>query len=414
MIQVDEASQKIFKQFKELKDKNKLKISSTFSFRKVSESDVEFYLSQMSSNSSPGHNGIHPKVLKLSHLLIPIYTEIFNSCVDNLLIPSDWKFAIVTPLFKKGDHTDINNYRGISVLPVLAKLFEKLLAQQITDYFSANKLFYTGQHGFRKGHSCETALHELLSDINIARDLKQIVLLLFIDFRKAFDTVDSHLLMDKLIHYGFDNNALKLISNYFSDRKQIIKQWDPNKPLNTEPMPVTLGVPQGSCLGPLFFLIFINDLTHFLDLATKKFADDTTLYLTGDDINQLQKDFSKRVSVVISWCENNRLDINWKKTFAMVITNKRVAIQKEIFINGQPVQVVDSFRLLGVTIDRKLSFVDHASNVCKSVNQKLFSIKRLFYLATSVKFNSSRALFCRCLTIVRQSLFIFQKLFYKN
>ena len=144
-------------------------------------------------------------------MLIPIYTEIFNSCVDNLLIPSDWKFAIVTPLFKKGNHTDINNYRGISVLPVLAKLFEKLLAQQITDYFSANKLFYTGQHGFRKGHSCETALHELLSDINIARDLKQIVLLLFIDFRKAFDTVDSHLLMDKLIHYGFDNNALKLI-----------------------------------------------------------------------------------------------------------------------------------------------------------------------------------------------------------
>ena len=151
----------------------------------------------MSSNSSHGHNGIHPKVLKLSHLLIPIYTEIFNSCVDNLLIPNDWKFAKVTPLFTKGDHTDINNYRGISVLPVLAKLFEKLLAQQITDYFSAYKLFYTGQHGFRKGHSCETALHELLSDINIARDLKQIVLLLFIDFRKAFDTVDSHLLMDK-------------------------------------------------------------------------------------------------------------------------------------------------------------------------------------------------------------------------
>ena len=158
----------------------------------------------------------------------------------------------------------------------------------MADYFSANKLFYTEQHGFRKGYSCETALHELLSDINKARDLKQIVLLLFVDFRKAFDTVDSHLLIDKLIHYSFDNNALKLISNYFSDRKQIIKQWDPNQTLNTELMPVTLGVPQGSCLGPLFFLIFINDLLHFFDLSTKLFADDTSLYLTNDDIKQLQ------------------------------------------------------------------------------------------------------------------------------
>ena len=139
------------------------------------------------------------------------------------------------------------------------------------------------------------------------------------------------------------------------------------------------GVPQGSWLCSLFFLIFINnfinDLPYFLDLSRKLFADDTTLYLTGDDINQLQKDFSKRASDVIFWCEINRLDIDWKKTFAMIITNKRVIIPKEILNHRIPFQVVDSFRLLWVTIDRKLSFVDHVSNVFKSVNQNLFWIK---------------------------------------
>jgi hypothetical protein len=345
--------------------------------------EVKMHLDNMSSNCSPGYKGIHPKVLKSNPSLISVITDIFNCCIESGIVPSDWKFAILTVLFKKGDPTDMNNYRGISVLPVLAKLFEKLLADQITDYFVANNLFYSGQHGFRKGHSCETALHELLSDLNIARDLKKIVLLLFIDFRKAFDTVDSSLLIIKLLNYGFEPQAIALIKSYFSGRQQVIKQSDQNCPNTSQP--VTLGVPQGSCLGPLFFLIFINDLPFTLDLSTKLFADDTTLYLAGDEINQLIKDFSERSKLCLGWCDYNRIDINWKKTYAMIVTNKRISIPKSVKIDYINIAVVDSFKLLGITIDNKLSFTEYASNLCRAVNSRLFSIKRLFFLCTSVK-----------------------------
>ena len=150
---------------------------------------------------------------------------------------------------------DFNNYRGISVLPPIAKIFEKLLAHQITIYLKLNNILFAGQHGFRNDHSCETALHELISDLKLNRDNRLISLLLFIDFRKAFDLEVSRKLLRKLFHYGFDNSALNLIANYFADRFQRVKF---NRKLPSL-MSLKLGVPQGNVLGPLFFLLMIND-----------------------------------------------------------------------------------------------------------------------------------------------------------
>jgi hypothetical protein len=154
---------------------------------------------------------IPTKVIKHTcNQFVPILTKLFNHCIDIEKFPIEWKSAIVTPLFKnKGDR----DYRGISVLPPIAKIFEKLLAMQITTFLNLNKNTFAGQHGFRNGHSCETALHELISLVKINRDKRLISLLLFIDFRKAFDLVDSRLLLRKLFHYGFDASALNLIAN---------------------------------------------------------------------------------------------------------------------------------------------------------------------------------------------------------
>lgn len=246
-----------------------------------------------------------------------------------------------------------------------------------------NELFYNGQHGFRSSHSCETALHELLSDVNKNRDKRLITMLLFIDFRKAFDLVDSKTLLKKLFHYGLDNNALKLIANYFSNRSQAVKH---NKRISTMEQ-INLGVPQGSVLGPLFFLIFINDLAFILDLNCKMFADDTTLYLSGSDLNSLIIKFKVFLDQMFEWCKFNKLDINWSKIFFMFITNKRIKnnIPKEIKIDKCTVKVVSSFKLLGVTIDDKLTFQQYSHDVRKMINRKLYSIKRLFYLCMSVK-----------------------------
>ena len=179
----------------------------------------------LTPSSGPGLSEIPSKLIKFAaNIFAPILTRLFNHCIDIGKFPVEWKSAIVTPLYKnKGQKNDLNNYRGISVLPPIAKIFEKILASQISIYLSLNKILFAGQHGFRNGHSCETALHELISDLNKNRDSRLINLLFFIDFRKAFDLVDARKLLRKLFHYGFDNTALNLIANYFTDRYQTVK-----------------------------------------------------------------------------------------------------------------------------------------------------------------------------------------------
>ena len=148
-----------------------------------------------------------------------------------------------------------------------------------------------------------------------------------------------------------------------------------------------LGVPQVSVLGPLFFLIFINDLAFIIkDLVTKLFADDTTLIDTCNNLNSLISKFKKKLELVTNWCSSNKLDINWSKTNFMIVTNKRIKSPKEIEVsNGILVKVVDQFKLLGIKIDNKLNFASYAAQIKKNVNIKLYSIKRLFYLCQAVK-----------------------------
>ena len=181
-----------------------------------------------------------------------------------------------------------------------------------------------------------------------------------------------------------------VIANYFSDRYQSVKYDKKMSPL----LKILLGVPQGSVLGPLFFLIMINDLAFIIDLLCKLFADDTTLGDADKDLNTLINRFVEKLKVLLEWCEFNKLDINWSKTYFMFVTNKRVKLPKEInvgtkTVNNKPVDinvsVVTSFKLLGVTLDNKLTFTEHCSNIKKIVNKKLYSIKRLFFLCTSVK-----------------------------
>ena len=328
--------------------------------------------------------GIHTKVLKaMPEIFLPLLLKLFDSCLELRKIPEDWKKAIVTPLYKnKGDKHQMDNYRAISVLSPIAKIFEKLLALQILEYFDTNKLFYKGQHGFRSGFSCQTAIHEFISFINNAIDNKLITLALFIDLRKAFDLIDSLILLFKLFNYGFDNNSMSLMIDYFKNRSQVVKL----NSLLSKPGKLKYGVPQGSVLGPLLFLIFINDLPHYILKAfIELFADDTTLAKSGEKLEEIIKNFENIIEDLNDWCYFNKVDINWKKTFFMVFTKKKIEIPDKIQIKGITIDVVNEFKLLGFTIDNKLNFMKLVSEVCLAVNKKLFSIKRLFYLCTSVK-----------------------------
>ena len=229
-----------------------------------------------------------------------LLSKLFNHAIRSNTIPLEWKTAVVSPIFKKGDKIDVNNYRGISVLPPVAKIFEKILATQIIIFLNVNKILFNGQHGFRAGHSCETALHELLSDLNNIKDKRLITLLLLIDFRKAFDLVDATKLLLKLFHYGFDNNSLDLIANYFTQRSQTVKFNNSNSSFES----INLGVPQGSVLGPLFFLLFINDLAFIIELICKMFADDTTPYESDENLDILITKFKKKLEPFFRMVQN--------------------------------------------------------------------------------------------------------------
>jgi exonuclease III len=357
---------------------------SNFKFQLTTTTNVSKLILKLNSSNGPGISDIHVKIFKTCvNDFAPIITDIINECISSGSVPSEWKCAVVTALFKgKGPIEEINGYRGISVLAIITKIFEKIIATQILIYLKINKLLFSGQYGFRESHSCEAALHDILSQINIAKNKRLISLLLFIDFRKAFDLVDSSLLIFKLKKLGFGEEALKLMTSYFSDRSQCVK-FDG---IFSEFLQICLGVPQGSILGPLLFIIFINDLAFFLDWDSKMFADDTTLLNFNNNLETLLINFDTCLNKIKRWCNFNRLDINWSKTKVMFIHNKRnVNFPSTISFDDHEIEVVDEFKLLGVTIDNRMNFKGHVSIVRHAINKKLYSIKELFHLPKAVK-----------------------------
>ena len=379
----DDSEKFVNDRFRELKAKNKIP-SHRFSFHGVSSDTTLKFLKEIDSSSSPGNGDVSAKVLKACAAIIaePL-TRIFNASIAKAQVSNDWKFAIVTPLFKgKGANDNCDNYRGISVLQPIAKVFEHVLAEQIVTFFVTFGLFCSQQHGFRSGHSCETALHSILDKWKCSISLKKIIIALFIDFKKAFDLINPKLLFLKLFHYGFDNAALALVRSYFADRKQVTKVGK----VKSNQLPIEIGVPQGSVLGPLFFLIFINDLPLFCELDSVLFADDTTVFDSGDEMESLVSSFKRKLEELIGWVRFNQMTINWSKTKVMFLTlKKRVKTPGSVTIEGNDVEVVKSFKLLGVIIDKDLNFRAHIEALKKTVNRKLYSYKKLFYLSFSTK-----------------------------
>ena len=356
-----------------------------FNFQMTTEAILKKTLLSISPSSSPGVSEIKTSILhRASDSIVLFLTKLFNDSVATGTFPDEFKSAIVLPLYKKkGETNDMKNYRSISILPAVCKLFEKILAEQLRLYFIINNLFDSNQHGFRSRHSCETALHEIISTCLENLNKKLINLLLFIDFKKAFDTVDPKLLLIKLLNYGLTNSAIGLPNpnNYFSNRVQKVKVGE----VFSDFAKIEQGVPQGSVLGPLLFIIFINDLPAFFQSYVKLFADDTTNIIAADSLNAAATQLTRVIRKLIEWCTHNRLMVNWSKTFIMLISNKRVKHPSNFECDGMKIDVVTSFKLLGVLIDNKLTFTDFVAASTSLINKKLFAIKRIFYLSFNVK-----------------------------
>lgn len=263
---------------------------------------VELLLS-IPTHKATGDDGISAKLLRIAAPAIsPSLSKLLNLCLSTKTFPAAWKVAKVTPVFKgNGSKNDKNNCRPISVLPVLSKILEKHICEHLCNFLKENDLFHHLQSGFRKSHSTETALIRLVDQLLFNLDNDKVTGLVFIDYRKAFDLTDHHLLVSKLKVLGVNETFLPLFRDYLSGRSQYVNIDGCHSTIR----PVTLGVPQGSILGPILFLVFINDLPEALQHCVADiYADDTTVsysthYQTAP--NAVSEGLQKDIDEVVNW-----------------------------------------------------------------------------------------------------------------
>ena len=271
------------------------------------------------------------------------------------------------PLYKKNSKDDPNNYRPISVLPVLSKLLERHVSNHFYEYLTVHDLITARQSGFRPKHSCESALHLAVEDWLEHMYKKEFVGILFVDFCKEFDLVNHKLLLQKLNLYQVHSATFTWFTSYLSNRKQCVKV---NSNMSTE-LEIQSGVPQGSILGPLLFLIFINDLTMFKSLGKSSlFADDVTDSVHSSEIGKIEKELQGRISDVEEWCVANLMVLSVEKTKVMLMGGKHKLASipnstncLNIKAQERKIEQVQNERLLGVQIDNHLSWDEQVKKV---------------------------------------------------
>ena len=325
-------------------------------------------------------------IKEFSDILSPIISHIFNISISKGVFPDKLKIARVVPIFKKSNKKDVSNYRPISTISVFSKLFKYLMCSRLKTYLDKYSILNNFQFGFRSKSCTSDAVSEFLDYTYCAIDRKESIMCVFLDFSKAFDTVDVEIVLSKLYCYGIRGPVNNCFRSYLSSRKQFVSVWGESSHVVT----VSRGVPQGSILGPVLFLLYINDIYKCCrSLRMIQYADDTTLFMDGSSMEDLACEATEDLASIDEWLCVDRLSLNLDKTRFMMITKRKYRIKYPIVIRGTIVEYISNilkyflsvklFNVLHGThnhfLDRTLSDqVNHSHNARSQADELLNNV----------------------------------------
>ena len=337
-------------------------------------------ISNLKKSNSTGHDNIPITLIKSCKLeLSSILSHVNNQSLSEGIFPDPLKIAKVVPIYKNGNIKCVSNYRPISVLPSLSKITEKLVYIRLEKYLIKNSILHQNQFGFRSKLSTSMALLELVDKLSKSIDDRKLTVGVFIDLAKAFDTVDHRILLSKMEHYGIRGVALNWFQNYLTNRKQYVTIGN----IKSNDAYIKCGVPQGSILGPILFLIYINDLNYVSKLLnTIMFADDTNLFLTGKSLAELEHQMNIELEIVNNWFKTNLLSLNVTKTSYIIFCNKKLP---DINIRIQDASLNRQFdtKFLGVILSANLKWNKHIEVVSNKISKNVGIISKVRHLLPS-------------------------------
>ena len=354
----------------------KNRISESFLISSTTPHEISEIIGSFQDSKSSGPYSIPTKYLKMikDDISIP-FSDICNSSFSEGVFPDNNKIAKVIPFHKSGSIKDVNNYRPISLLSIFSKIMEKLMASRLNSFLEIHSIIFPNQYGFRSGCSTTHSLIGITETISKTIEQKKFGCGVFIDLKKAFDTVNHTILLRKLEHYGIRGPALKWFTSYLTDRKQFVSV----NGINSTTQAISCGVPQGSVLGPLLFLLYINDLPNISSkLKFFLFADDTNIYFESDNLQNLEKVMNKELEKLYEWLCINRLSLNITKTnYVIFHAINKPMIPITILINKKAIDEVKFVKYLGILLDSQLTYRFHIDELNKKISRAIGVLYKL-------------------------------------
>ena len=332
-------------------------------------------------NVGSGIDGINAKIFKATYsAIISELVHLVNLCLEKGMFPENMKIAVVKPIYKAGNQSRMCNYRPISILPYVSKLLEKIIHQRLMEYLLHHNILATSQFGFQSSLSTYMPILLLQDSITKVFEKGSIAIALYMDFKKAFDTVDHSILIGKCNKYGIVEQALSLIESYLTNRKQCVEYNGVRSSIEN----VNIGVPQGSILGPLLFLLYINDLPSISKVAQcLLYADDTVFIFESATAFQLQNVINFELPIICTWLQANKLSLNTRKTVYQIYNNSRIPSELNVTLNGDPIEAVQSVKYLGMIIDPHLKWNLHIDHLTTIISRNIGVMNRSkFFLDT--------------------------------